>query len=75
MAHAERTLLQACLGHPAGTRLYPLMKSDYGLSGYEARGWGEPCSSWSLDPSGGYPFISVPDRFVSVRPLKEPSGK
>lgn len=57
-------LARDALGHPAGTKLYVLRVYDYGLANDEARGWGEPCSSWSLDPDGGYPFIAIPDSYV-----------
>jgi len=54
------------LGHPAGTPLYRLMKYDYGLAHDEMRAWNKPCTSWSLTPDGGYPFISVPDDMTEV---------
>lgn len=61
---AHKVLAEDYLGQVAGTALYPLQVYDYGTSRDDATGLGETCTSWSLDPSGGYPFVCVPDRLA-----------
>jgi hypothetical protein len=63
-----RVLTVDCLGYPAGTPLYPLLVPDYGVSRGDTAVFNEPCTSWSLSPLGGYPFLCVPDGITKEAP-------
>jgi hypothetical protein len=46
--------------HPAGTLCYRCTKHDYGLDADDTRATGIEHWSMTLDPSGDYPFFTVP---------------
>lgn len=48
-------------GNPAGTVIYRAKGYDYGLANDDFRATGQPHSSMTLEPSGDYPFFTVPD--------------
>lgn len=49
-------------GHKAGTVVYDSRKYDYGLASDDSRFTGIPHVAVTLDPSGGYPVFTVPQR-------------
>jgi len=43
-----------------GTIFYKLLKHDYGANRDEECFLGTPCHSVTLDPTGDYPFFTIP---------------
>ena len=54
-------LLKDRFGHAAGTIIYEAKGYDYGLASDDARAFGVPHTSMTIEPSGDYPFFTVPD--------------
>lgn len=48
-------------GHPAGTIVYEAAGYDYGMCRDDEQMTGEPHTSMTLDPAGGYPSFTVPN--------------
>lgn len=62
---AYRLLADAC-GHPAGTICYEFRRHDYGLASDDTRATGIPHRSVTLDPAGGYPSFTAPERALEA---------
>jgi len=62
------TLLQPRFSIPAGTRVYAFRYHDYGCAADDTAIFGERYTTVTLDPDGGYPFVTVPETFL--QPLK-----
>lgn len=54
-------LLRARFEVPAGTTIYKASGYDYGCASDDQRATGVPHTSMTLEPSGDYPFFTVPN--------------
>lgn len=50
--------------HDSGTIVYEFESYDFGLSGDDTRMMGEQYISVTLKADGGYPFFTVPERYL-----------
>lgn len=54
-------LLKDRFEHKAGTTIYRASGHDYGCANDDARATGFPHTSMTIEPSGDYPFFTVPN--------------
>ncbi|BDU72329.1 hypothetical protein [Mesoterricola silvestris] len=54
------------LDHPAGSTVYDLMDCDYGCSAEDSMDSGEDYAAVTLDPTGNYPFFTIPTRLLKA---------
>ena len=59
-APKQYTLRRQRFTHPAGTVCYAARYHDYGCANDDTRSTGQDHTSVTLNPSGGYPFFTVP---------------
>lgn len=57
---SERREINGTLHAEAGATVYLCQKYDYGCSSDDTRGLGIEHTSVTLDPTGDYPFFTVP---------------
>lgn len=62
---AAYRLLADRFEHPAGTLVYMARVHDYGLASDDAQIFGIEHVSVTLDPAGGYPTFTVPERDIA----------
>lgn len=48
-----------------GSIVFTCVKPDYGIAAGDSRMLGEPCLAVTLDPTGDYPFWTVPVRLLT----------
>lgn len=61
-------LLHDRFEHKAGTTVYSCLRADYGCASDDSHATGEEHTTVTLDPTGDYPFITVPRTWLREVP-------